>query len=204
MAQPGTQSESALHDASVGQLISRLGEDTATLVRQEMQLARAELSEKVDVLRSEMTATVTHAREDVSAVADRVLVDLKESGRRAGIGLGMLGGGAAVAVLASGALTALLILALDAAMPAWAAALIVTGVYAALAAILLMIGRERLQSSLPLVSPGTRQALKTDAAELVSETKHRAAGSIPELKPEETLETLKEDVEWAKHPTRSA
>jgi len=36
----------ASSDASIGELLKRLSEETATLVRQEMQLARAELVEK--------------------------------------------------------------------------------------------------------------------------------------------------------------
>ena len=58
-------------------------------------------------------------------------------------------------------------------LPAWAAALIVTAVYAAVAGFLYVRGKERVEDA---GSPAPRQ----------------------------TIETLKEDVEWAKHPTRSA
>ena len=56
---------------------------------------------------------------------------MKEKGRKAGPGFGMIGAAGAVALLALGALTACLILALDGAMPNWLAALIVAVVYAA-------------------------------------------------------------------------
>ena len=97
---------------------------------------------------------------------------MREKGRKAGPGLGMIGGAGIVALLAAGSLTAFLILALDGVMPNWAAAAIVTAVYAAVAAVLYVRGRERVDDA---GSPAPRQ----------------------------TIETLKEDVEWAKHPTRS-
>lgn len=201
---PRTANDPELSDASLGELLKRLGEDTATLVRQEMQLARAELTEKVDLIRGEMATIVEHAREDVSTAAQRVGGELEDSGKKAGAGIGMIAGGAGVALLALGALTAFLVLALDGVMPSWAAALIVAAVYAAVAVALAMAGRTQLRQAFPLVSPRTMRAVKEDAGELISETKERAAGSISELKPEETIETVKEDVEWARHPTRSA
>jgi hypothetical protein len=48
------------------------------------------------------------------------------------------------------------------------------------------------------------RSVKRDAAEIVQVTRDRASGAASELKPEETIESVKEDVEWAKHPTRSA
>jgi hypothetical protein len=57
-------------------------------------------------------------------------------------------------------------------MPAWLAALIVTAVYGAVAAVLYVRGKDKVEDA---GSPAPRQ----------------------------TIETLKEDVEWAKHPTRS-
>lgn len=198
------QKENELRDASFAELIKRLGDDMATLVRQEMQLAKAEMAEKMDVLRSEMATTVDHVREDASTAADRVKRDVEQSAKNAGAGAGMLAGAAAIGLLALGTLTAFLVLALDGAMPNWAAALVVTGVYAVLAAVLAMVGRDRIKAAFPLVSPRTMQSVKRDAAEIVQETKDRASGAASELKPEETIETVKEDVEWAKHPTRSA
>jgi Putative Actinobacterial Holin-X, holin superfamily III len=56
---------------------------------------------------------------------------------------------------------------LDAVMPAWLAALIIAVVYAAVAAVLALRGRDRVKQALPPV-------------------------------PEQTIETVKEDMEWAK------
>jgi putative superfamily III holin-X len=140
MGPEGHDAQPALSDHSIGELVKDLATETSTLVRQEIDLAKAEMTDR---------------------------------GKRAGKGVGMLAGGAVVAVLAFGALTAGLIAALDLAMPTWLAALIVTVIYGAIAAVLVQIGRKQVQEAAPPV-------------------------------PEETIESVKEDVQWAKTRTRSA
>jgi len=129
-----------LRERPMGDLVKQLAGQTSTLVRQEVDLAKAELAEK---------------------------------GRIAGQGAGLFAGGAVVGMMAAGALTALLILVLDTAMDAWLAALIVTVVLGAVAAVLALQGRNRIRAATPPV-------------------------------PQQTVETLKEDVEWAKTRTPSA
>jgi uncharacterized membrane protein YqjE len=138
MARNGDPDE--MRDRPVGELLKQLASETTTLVRQELELAKAEMAEK---------------------------------GRKAGPGIGMWGAAGVVGLLALGALTAFFILALDGFMPNWLAALIVAAVYGAIAGALYLIGKKRVEEAGP-------------------------------AKPEQTIETLKEDVEWAKHPTRSA
>jgi hypothetical protein len=140
MGPEGRDAQPALRDHSIAELVKDLATETSTLVRQEIDLAKAEMTDR---------------------------------GKRAGKGVGMLAAGAAVALLAFGALTAGLIAALDLAMPTWLAALIVTVVYGAIAAVLVQIGRKQVQEAAPPV-------------------------------PEETIESVKEDVQWAKTRTRSA
>ena len=130
-----------LRDESIAELVKRLAEQTNTLVKQEIELAKAELSQK---------------------------------GKIAGAGAGMLGAAALVGLLALGAVTAMLIALLATALDhVWLAALIVALVYAAIAVPLALRGRDRM----------------------------REAGSPA---PEKTIESVKEDVEWAKTRTRSA
>ena len=128
-----------LRDASIAELLKRLSQETTTLVRQELELAKAEATEK---------------------------------GRRAGKGAGLLGGAGVAGLLALGALTAAIVLALDEAMPAWLAALIVALVYGAIAGVLALRGRGDLRDAGPPV-------------------------------PEQTVETVKEDVRWVKTRARS-
>jgi uncharacterized membrane protein YqjE len=143
-------------DESIGGLVKQLAEETKTLVRQELELARAEAT------RAGQTV-VTLAKQELQLAK----AEMTEKGRTAGPGIGMVGAAGAVALLAGGALTAFLILVLDGVMPNWLAALVVAAVYTALAAGLYVAGKERVQRAGPLM-------------------------------PEQTVETIKEDVEWAK------
>jgi uncharacterized membrane protein YqjE len=130
------------HDArerGIGDLVKDLAGQTSTLVRQEIKLAQAEVTEK---------------------------------GKVAGKGAGMLAGAGVGALLGLGALTAMLIIILDSFLPLWLAALIVTLLWFAVAAVLAMSGKKALQAATPPAP--------------------------------QTVETVKEDIQWAKNPTKSA
>ena len=129
-----------LRELPVAELLKQLANETTTLVRQELELAKAEMREKAG---------------------------------KAGAGAGMWGAAGVIGLLGLGSLTTFLILALDGVMPNWLAALIVGIAYAAIAGVLYLRGKQRVEE----------------------------AGSPV---PEQTVETLKEDAQWAKHPTTSA
>jgi uncharacterized membrane protein len=136
----GPAGDKADDQRSVGELLRELSEETSTLVRQEVQLAKAELSAKV---------------------------------KQAGKGAVLLGAAAVMGLALLGAFTAFLILVLDLVLAAWLAALVVTVVYAVIVAVLALAGRSALRKATPVA-------------------------------PEQTVETVKEDVEWAKNQARSA
>jgi uncharacterized membrane protein YqjE len=125
-----------LREKSLGELVSQLSSETSTLIKQEMALARAELTEQ---------------------------------GKRAGTGAGMLGGAGVAGLLTLGSLTAMLIALLDTGMKTWLAALIVTVVWAAVAGVLALQGRNKIKEATPPAP--------------------------------QTVETVKEDVRWAKTRT---
>ena len=127
-------SSQALRDRPVGDLVKDATEQAQTLVRQEIELAKAELGEK---------------------------------GKKAGIGAGMFGGAGLFGLFAFGALTAAAIGAVDLLVPFWAAALIVAALYGAIAGVLALTGKNKVQQATPPV-------------------------------PEETVESVKEDVAWTK------
>ncbi len=129
-----------LREKPVGELLKQLSQETTTLVRKELDLAKAEMAQK---------------------------------GKQAGKGAGMFGAAGIIGFLALGALTAFFIMLLDGALPNWAAALIVAAVYAAIAGVLALTGKNKVQEATP-------------------------------AKPEQTVETIKEDVQWAKTQTPSA
>jgi hypothetical protein len=129
-----------LRDRPLGEVAGELTRDLSLLVRQEIELAKAEMREK---------------------------------GRVAAPGLGMIGGAGVTGLMAAGALTAFLILVLSIFLPEWSSALIVGAVLAAVTYVLVKQGRERVE---------------------------KAGSPVPE----QTIETVKEDVEWAKTRATSA
>lgn len=129
-----------LREHGTGELVKELAGQVSTLVRQELELAKAEVSEK---------------------------------GKQAGVGAGMFGAASIAALLMLGTLTAFLILVLNLVMPAWAAALIATALWGAVTGMLALKGRKKMQA-------------------------------MGKPVPEQTIETVKEDLQWAKHPTKSA
>jgi uncharacterized membrane protein YqjE len=120
-------------ERGIGELVKDLAGQTSTLVRQEIKLAQAEVTEK---------------------------------GKVAGRGAGLLAGAAVAAVLMLGTLTAVLVVALDSALPLWLAALIVTLLWGVVAAVLAQSGRTALRAATPPAP--------------------------------QTVETVKEDIQWAK------
>jgi thiol:disulfide interchange protein len=125
----------------IGDLLKQLSQETTTLVRQELELAKAEMSVKA-----------------------------KESGK----GAGMLGGAGVGGLLALGALTATVIGLLDTAMKFWVAALIVTAIWAAIAAVLALQGKNKLQDAAPPVPEQAQQSVKEDVQ--WAKTQSRSAG----------------------------
>jgi uncharacterized membrane protein YqjE len=128
-----------LRERSIGELLKQLSGETTRLVHQEIELAKAELTQK---------------------------------GKQAGAGAGLFGAAGAIGLLAAAALTTCFILALDAVMPAWLAALLVAVVYGVIALVVVKQGQAKMKAAGPLV-------------------------------PEQTIETVKEDVAWAKTQMRS-
>ncbi len=112
-----------MRERPVGELLKELSNQTTTLVKQELELAKAEMAEK---------------------------------GKQAGLGAGMFGGAGIVGLLALGSLTTCLIAALDTGMELWLAALIVTVVYAAIAGVLALVGKQKTQAATP---PAPEQAI---------------------------------------------
>lgn len=121
-------------DRTLGELLGQLSEDMTLLVRQEMALAKAELSDKAS---------------------------------RAGKQATSIGTGALVAYLGALSLVAALVLGLiEIGIAPWLSALIVGVAFAVIGYVMLRSGAERLKDIDP--------------------------------KPERTVQTLKDDVQWAK------
>jgi hypothetical protein len=122
----------------MGELFGRLSGDMMLLVRQELELFRVEMTEK-----------------------------MRETGTRVAGGATMFSMAAVCGFLALAALTTTVILLLALVLPAWVGALIVACLYGIAAAFMALSGKHQLQDVTPPV-------------------------------PKQTIETVKEDVEWAK------
>jgi MFS family permease len=88
--------------------------------------------------------------------------ELAIKGKRAGIGAGMFGGAGVFGFYALGALVATAILALGTAMTAWLAALIVAVVLGAVAGVLALQGKSKVQQATPPVPEQATESVKED------------------------------------------
>ncbi len=89
-------------------------------------------------------------------------VELAEKGKQAGIGAGLFGGAGVFGLYALGALTAAAIAALSLAMDTWLAALIVAVIWAAVAGVMALLGKTRMQKSTPPVPEQSVESVKED------------------------------------------
>ncbi len=121
--------ENPLRDRPTGELLKELSDHTTTLVKQELDLAKAELAEK---------------------------------GKQAGMGAGMFGGAGLFGVGAFAAVTACVIAALATGMDVWLAALIVAVVYAAVAGVMAITGKKKVQEAVPPVPEQAKDSVKED------------------------------------------
>jgi len=123
-------------DASVGELIGEITDDVSRLMRQELELAKAEL---------------------------------KEEATKAGKGAAMYGGAGFAGYMTIVLLSFAAVFGIGSELGLGWAALIIAGVWAVVGAVLFIRARAQMRE----VDP----------------------------KPRRTMETLKEDAQWAKHPT---
>lgn len=94
---------------------------------------------------------------------DLAKVEIKEEVTKAGKGAGLLGGAGLAAHMVLLFLSLTIVFGLDAVLPLWLAALIVTLAWGLAAAVLAVTGRSALKQSNPQL-PKTQQTLKEDAA----------------------------------------
>jgi len=88
--------------------------------------------------------------------------ELAYKGKRAGIGAGMFGGAGVLGFYGLGALVAAAILILATAITAWLAALIIAVVLAAIAGILALQGKSKVQQATPPVPEEATESVKED------------------------------------------
>ena len=92
--------------------------------------------------------------------------ELTEKGKAAGLGVGLFSAAGILGLFALGTLIAAGILALDLALPAWAAALIVAAVLLAAAGVAAMIGKKEVSEATPPAPERAIAGVKEDVAAL--------------------------------------
>jgi Putative Actinobacterial Holin-X, holin superfamily III len=88
--------------------------------------------------------------------------EMKQKGKQARAGAGLLGGAGIVALLGVATLIACAVLALGLVLPHWAAALIVGIVVLAIAGVLALLGRRQIAEAMPPVPGDTIDSVKKD------------------------------------------
>ena len=102
-------------------------------------------------------------------------VEMTEKGKKAGLGIGMFGAAGLVALYGLGTLIATVILALALALPAWLAALIVTVVLFAVAAVLGLLGKGNVSKATPAKPEEALAGIQEDLATVKGERGHEHA-----------------------------
>ena len=120
---------STTEEKSTAELVRALSEQSSRLAQMEVELAKAELTEK---------------------------------GKKIGAGAGAFGAAGVVALYMVGALVATAILALAEAMDAWLAALMVTVILGAIAAVLALTGKKNVEAGAPPVPERAIDTTKQD------------------------------------------
>jgi MFS family permease len=115
--------------------------------------------QSIGELTKQLSEQTTHL---VRSEVELAKAELAQKGKQAGIGAGMFGGAGLFGLYALGALTAAAILALDTAMKGWLAALIVAAVWAAIAGVLALVGKGRVQKATPPVPEQAIDSTKED------------------------------------------
>lgn len=105
---------------------------------------------------SEQTSRLVHQEVELAKA------ELSVKGKQVGVGAGLFGGAGVFGLYALGALTAAAIAALGLAVATWLAALIVAVVWAAVAGVMALVGKGRVQKGSPPVPEQTVDSVKED------------------------------------------
>jgi putative superfamily III holin-X len=143
-AQPMTdEGHPDVDNVSVGQLLGEVSRDLSTLMRQELELAKAE----------------------IRADANQASAEVKAQAGKAGKGAGMLGGAGFAGIMLAVFLSCALWWGLENVMDAGLAALIVAVLWGIVAAVLYSMGRKQLKtidfSGLKNINPKPEQTVDT-------------------------------------------
>lgn len=168
--------------------LKEIPQDVAELVKQEIRLAKAELSEKAEQVRTQ----VEQARREADEEIQQAKAEAQKLGKKAGIGAGLFGAAGLLALGAFATATVFLVGALAVVMPVWAAALLVTILYGAVAGALAYAGKNKVKEVRERIPDATGHVDKLKG--VASSAAQRIRDDVP-LAPERTISSLKQSKE---------
>ncbi|HEX2178698.1 MAG TPA: phage holin family protein [Actinomycetota bacterium] len=159
-------------------------QETKHLVQQEMELAKAEILQKMDLLKDEFERAGSQINYELQATKG----ELVEIGKKAGIGAGLFSGAGLFGLAAFATLTVALVAGLAEFLPVWVSALAVTVIYGGVAGGLAMAGKGKIEEA---------QAEVPDATQHIDRMKGVVTGAkdrmqdVP-LAPQQTIDSIKQ------------
>lgn len=184
---------------SLGDLVSEMTTELSSLVRQELQLAQAELREEgrraTGLVQETANEVKTAVQEDLQ-IAQQELKQEADKAKKAAAALGV--------AAAAGFVTLLLVAwtiawAINEVVDlAWVGFLVTAVLFGIVAAVSAASGRKRMQQVSPMPDRAL-EAAKQDAQAIQQRGRERAQQINP--KPEQTIETVREDVNVIKERT---
>lgn len=181
--------------------LKEISDDTKKLVSQEVELAKAEILQKVDIVKADFQQATSQVSHEIQATKG----ELVEVGKKAGIGAGLFSGAGLFGLGAFATLTAALVAGIAEFLPAWAAALIVTALYGLAAGVLAMAGKTKVKEAGDQIPAATQHIDRMK--DVVTTTKDKIQQDVP-VAPQMTIDSLKESKDkladaWKKGATES-
>ena len=192
-----------LVDPDLIEKLKEISDDTKQLLTQEVELAKAEILQKVDIVKDDFQQATSQVSYEIQATKG----ELVEVGKKAGMGAGLFSGAGLFGLAAFATLTVALIAGIGEFMPIWGSALIVTLLYGIVAGALAMAGKSKVQQASDQMPAATQHinAMKN----VVTNTKDQIQQDVPSFAPEMTIDSLKESKDkladaWKKGSTESS
>lgn len=177
-----------LGSPDLGDKLKEIPQDVAELVKHEIKLAKVELSEKAEQVRSQIEQARAEADEEIR----QAKAEAQKLGKKTGIGAGLFGAAGLLALGAFATATVFLVGVLAVIMPVWAAALVVTILYGAVAGAFAYAGKNKVKEVQERIPEATGHVDRLKG--VASSAAQRIRSDVP-MAPERTLSSLKQSKE---------
>lgn len=193
----------SLIDPDLIDKLKEISDDTKQLLTQEVELAKAEILQKVEIVKDDFQQATSQVSSEIQATKG----ELVKIGKKAGIGAGLFSGAGLFGLAAFATLTVALVAGIAEALPVWGSALVVTALYGIVAGVLAMAGKSKVQEASDQMPAATQHI--DHIKNVAVSTKGRIQADVPSLAPEMTIDSLKESKQkladaWKQGSTESS